>query len=448
MAITASGVGSGLDIENIVSQLMTLERQPLVALQRKESEYQAQLSSYGRLKSAISTFKDAMGELGDVEKFKVFSSASSDEDVATATTTSAAAGGIYDIEVMRLAQNHKLGSEEFASTETFGGRRNNDALTITVGGDDLTIDLSTAMTLSEIRDAINSDDSNPGVTASLLNTGGGNQRLILTADESGYDQRLELSFGGRIRSGTFDFESINRDPDGNVIDDGDLDQLDALFTVDGFEITTDSNKADGIVDGITFELNQIGTTTLKIDRDTEAIKESAQALVDAYNQVDDTIRSLRNGNLGGDSTLRSIQRQMRNLLNTPPDGLSGIYSALSEVGIKTNAETGELEFTASDFEDALSEDFNGVAQLFANDDQGYAFRYAALADSMLDEDGLVDAREEGLNDRIDDVKDGQSRMELRLELKEKALRSQFAALDSLISQLNSTGNFLFQQLGG
>ena len=99
MAITASGVGSGLDIENIVSQLMTLERQPLVALQRKESEYKAQLSSYGRLKSAISSFKDAMGDLGDVEKFKVFSSTSSNEDVLTATTTSAAAGGIYGLDV-------------------------------------------------------------------------------------------------------------------------------------------------------------------------------------------------------------------------------------------------------------------------------------------------------------------------------------------------------------
>lgn len=443
MAITASGVGSGLDIENIVSQLMTLERQPLVALQRKESDYQAQLSSYGRLKSAISSFKDAMGDLGDVEKFKVFSSTSSNEDVLTATTSSAAAGGIYGLDITRLAQNHKMGSSEFAPTDTIGGGAG-DAITITVDGSDLTVDMSSAMTLAELRDAINDDDANPGVTASLLNTGDNTQRLILTSNESGYDKRMELTYGGTVGT-TLGFGTVNRDANDVVMVD--LTELDAAFTVDGFDITADSNKASGVIDGITLELKQVGAATLKIDRDTETIKESAQALVDAYNQVDDTIKSLRNGNLSGDSTLLSIQRQMRNLLNEPPVGLSGSYSSLSEVGIKTNAETGALEFTASDFEDALDQDFSGVSQLFANDDQGYAFRFAALADSMLDTDGLLDAREDGINDRIDDLKDGQDRMELRLELKEKALRAQYAALDSLVGQLNSTSSFLLQQLG-
>ena len=85
MAITAAGVGSGLDIESIVSQLMSLERRPLVALQQKEAEAQAQISDFGSLKSAVSSFKDAMDKLGTADKFRIFSPTSSDENILTAT---------------------------------------------------------------------------------------------------------------------------------------------------------------------------------------------------------------------------------------------------------------------------------------------------------------------------------------------------------------------------
>ena len=72
MAITAAGVGSGLDIEGIVSQLMQLERRPLEVLEQRESDTREELSAYGRLKSAISTFKSAMDGLSDVEEFQVY----------------------------------------------------------------------------------------------------------------------------------------------------------------------------------------------------------------------------------------------------------------------------------------------------------------------------------------------------------------------------------------
>ena len=108
MAITAAGAGSGLDIENIVSQLMTLERRPLVLLQGKTSDTQAQISSYGTLKSAISTFQDAMKDLSTRDAFRKFTSTSSDEDVTVATADADAAAGIYNVDVARLAQNHKM----------------------------------------------------------------------------------------------------------------------------------------------------------------------------------------------------------------------------------------------------------------------------------------------------------------------------------------------------
>lgn len=444
MAITASGIGSGLDIESIVSQLMSLERRPLFALEDRESEIQAQLSAYGRLKSSVSTFQDAMKDLASADKFRIFTSASSDEDVLTATADSDAAAGTYSLQIDRLAQNHKLGSDEFADTDTFGGTAG-DTLNLTVGTDTLAVDLSTAKTLSEIRDAINADSNNPGVTATILNTGTGTQRLVLTADESGYDTRVQLSYGGTIGAGTFNLATVNQDALGATLVD--LTELDASFSVDGFALTSSSNNVTGVIDGLTLELKQTGSANLTLTRDTEKITESAQAFVDAYNALHSTMASMRNGNLSGDSTILSIQGQLRSVINAPPVGLTGSFNALSNVGITTDSKSGNLVFNETDFQDALDTDFSSVSELFSHDDQGYAFRFEALADSLLDTDGLIDSREDGLNTRIRDVQDDQLDLEYQLELKEKALRSQYAALDGLLGSLNNTSQFLFQQLG-
>jgi flagellar hook-associated protein 2 len=444
MAITAAGVGSGLDIEGIVSQLMNLERRPLIALEQRESQFRAELSAFGRLKSSISDFQDAMQGLASLDKFRVYSTSSSDEDVLTASADSNAAAGTYALQIDRLAQNHKQATSEFADTDTFGGAPG-DSLTLSVGADSLIVDLSTAKTLSELRDAINDAAENPGVSATIINTGSGVQRLVLTADESGYDSRVQLSYGGTLGAGTFNFGTLNTDADGLTLSD--LSQLDASFSIDGIALTAASNSVSGVVDGITFEFKQTGSANLTLNRDTDKITEAATTFVDAYNKLQSTMNTLSSGDLQGDSVIRSVQRQLRAVVNDPPTGLSGSFSTLSAVGITTDPKTGELQLDETEFKAALGDDFAGVSELFANDDQGYAFRFEAVAGSLLDIDGFIESREDGLNDRIKRVEADQLDMEYRLELREKALRAQYAALDSLVGRLNSTSQFLFQQLG-
>ena len=337
-----------------------------------------------------------------------------------------------------------MGSGEFAETETFGGRTT-DGLTLTVGADSMTVDLSAGLTLSEIRDAVNSAADNPGVTATILNTGDGNQRLILTADESGFDKRVELSYEGLVQASDFGFTTTNQDGAGGTL--ANLEDLDASYSIDGFALTSASNNAAYAIDGLSIELKGVGATTLRVSRDSEAIEASAQAFVDAYNEVLNTIDTLRGEGLSGDSTLTGIRRAMRNTLNAQPVGLTGSYSALSQIGIKTNADTGQLEFNSADFGEALDADFNGVAQVFANDNQGFAFRFDQMADYYLDGEGPIDGRVDGLNDRIRRLEDREASFEQRLELKEKALRAQYAALDTLVGNLQATSNFLFSQLG-
>ncbi len=444
MSITAAGAGSGLDIESIVSQLMTLERRPLNLLQQKERSTEAQVSAYGSLKSAISTFQDAMAKLSTAEKFKIFSPSFTDEDVLGAKTDSAAAVGIYSVEVQRLAQNHKLGSAEAASTDTFGGNAS-DALTLTVDGESTTIDLSTAKTLADIRDAINSAADNPGVTATILNKANGLQHLILTSDESGHAQRIELSYAGTVSAATLGLATINRDAAGQVMVD--LQELDAQLTVDGYQLTASSNNASGIIDGLTLELKDVGTSTLKIERDTESIEASAKEFVDAYNGLVSKVKELQGDELKGDASLRSVTGRLRGILNAALSSPVGSFSSLAEVGITSDAKTGELTFDSKKFSDALNLDFASVSDVFANNNQGFAFRFDELADRLLDDDGFIELRVDTLNDRIQRYQDDQERMEWRLEMKEKALRAQYAALDSLVGSLQATSNFLFSQLG-
>lgn len=445
MAITAAGVGSGIDVESIVSQLMALERQPLYNLQSKESTVKAQISAFGSLKSVISSFQDAMGNLGTEDKFKVFSSTSSDEAVLTATSDSTAAAGSYSLDIQRLAQNHKLGSDPIAAGTTFGGTAG-DSLTLTVNGNASTIDLSSAQDLEAIRDAINSAGDNPGVTATIINAQTGDQHLVLTADESGYDQRVELSYGGSINATTFNFSTLNQDELGNTLTDPTMTKLDASFTIDGISITSASNEVGNVVDGLSLNLKGIGTASLTVDRDTAAIKQSAQDFVDAYNAVISKISDLKSGSLGNDSSLRGIVSQMHSILNTAATGLSGSYSNLSELGIRTNGKTGKLELDSATFTTALNTDFASVSQVFTDATTGYATRFGALADGLLQTDGLLDNRVNTLDARVKRYEQQQESLNARLDLKEKSLRAQYAALDSLIGSLNTTSAFLTANL--
>jgi len=442
MAITAAGVGSGLDINGIVTQLMTLERQPVFKLERKVNEYESQLSAYGKIRSALSSFQSAMEGLGSLDKFKVFSAASSDEDVVTASTDSNAASGIYSLEVTRLAQNHKLGSSETDKADTFTGN-----LAITVDSNTINIDTD-GLTLEGIRDAINSNAGNPGLTATIINTGSDNQRLIFTADESGtaksvtVDETAVNNVTQAINGSALGLLMANRDKDGVLL--GSTAELDANYSIDGYALTSASNDASGAIDGISLTLKDIGTSTLNLSRDNEEIKKSVESFIEAYNNLYSTLEDVGTDELAGDSSVRSIQGAIRGVYNTSPVGLTGPFSSLINVGINTDSKTGELSLDADDLENALDLDFQSVAELFANDDQGFAFRLAEVADNLLDNDGLIKSREEGFRSRINDAEDDIFSLEARLELKETALRAKYASLDSLIGSMQGTMSFVAQ----
>lgn len=438
--LSSAGIGSGLDVASIIQGLMQVEQRPLQIIEAKRQQITTQISAYGELISSISSFQGAVDKLNTSDALDIFKTSSTNENVINVTSTASPVAGSYDIQVTRLAGIHKMASAEKSSTDTFGGTAG-DSLSIQVGSnvaDTVTINLDTALSLQGIRDAINDATDNPGVRATIVNGDNDMQKLILTSDTSGVEGALTLSYGGTLSQATLDLQTLN-----NI--GGDIKNLDAEFIVDGYTITRSDNTVNDVIDGVTFELvsADVGTAhTISISRDDSGVESLVQSFATAYNELRSAVNAQRSGSLATDNVLFTIERQLSSVLNTSVTG--GAFSVLSELGLSIEKD-GTMSLDSQQLTQALASGHDEVTQLFASSD-GYAARLTALADSWIGSGGLLNARTDGLNLRIDNLSDRQLAIERNLELVEARYRNQFAALDTLVSQLQGTGSFLSSQL--
>jgi flagellar hook-associated protein 2 len=387
MALSSVGIGSGLDVTGIVSQLMTLEQRPLTALATKEAKYQAQISAYGSVKGALSTFQSAVAALATPAKFSAVKASVSDATVATVTTSSNSAAGSYSLEVQTLAQAQKLKSGTFAASSTTVGSGKltisfgtYDEDTFTLNPDKATKEITIAAgqgSLAGIRDAINA--ANAGVSAAIVNDGTG-YRLTVSSKDSGIANAVriavtdddathtdtaglsQLAFDARTLSGVTNLTQT-------------VAAQNAKVMIDGILITKPSNTISDAIEGVTLTLLKTNTpaaTALTVARDTSGIQASVQSFVKAYNDLNKTLTDLTKFNaetktastLTGDSTVRSLQTQLRNTFNTALPTAGGGLRALSDVGITFQTD-GTLKLDATKLTTALADPTKDVSTLFA-----------------------------------------------------------------------------------
>jgi flagellar hook-associated protein 2 len=438
--LSSPGIGSGLDIGGMISQLMAIEREPLVKLGTEQVELKAQLSAFGKLKSTIASFESTMKTLSDAEQYLQYTATSSDSDVLEVSADENASRGSYRIAVDRLAESQRLAAAgTFADTDATTVGTAGDTLTITVGTDSFTVEFG-AKTLAEIRDAINDASDNAGVTASILQDDTG-YRLTLSADGTGSANALTLAYNN---ADPFNFSTLNTDRDGS----GGFTaaDLDAQLTLEGqFSLTRSSNTISDAIDGVTVTLKETGSSTVTVARDDASTLARAQQFVAGYNEVIKTLSELKGSILAEDrASLRGIESQFRNVLNNKA-GNSTNFSYLFEVGLATKLD-GTLELNTTTFNKAITRDPEGIADMFANASSGIAVRYTALTETLIGPGGLLDGREDSLNARIRSLDNARASLEARLERKEQGLVRQFSALDALIANLTTTNSYLTQQL--
>ena len=444
-SITSLGIGSGIDIESIVNQLVAVERRPIQFLETRQAEIDIQISALGLVQESVSKFQSGISDLKLSTGFRAFSVTSSDDLVLTADAGEGSVPISSDIEVLTLAQKNKLASSAFASGDSVVG---NGQLNISVGVDSFSISIDdNNNTLEGIRNAINDNLNNTGVSASIITADDGSH-IVLTADDSGTTSGLSITVTG--------------DSDGNDSDAAGLSSLvfvaggtqnlqeidiaqDATLTVDGFDVTRASNEISDVIEGVTLSLKAIGTAALTVDEDRSVGKSAIETAVTAYNELIISLNTQRESTLQGESLLLGIETRVRQIFTNRLNITGSNFQYLFDVGLTFDRD-GILSLDGDKFDQAIEDDFNGVVQLFTNPDNGFAQAVDSVLSGYVNTGGLIQARTDGLSESRSQIDDDIERIEDRIVLTEQRLRRQYAALDGLVGQLNATSSFLTQQL--
>lgn len=454
MPVTTSGIGSGINIRELVDEMLAAEGQAkTVQFDNEETKSLAKITAFGSLKSSISEFQATLTNLSDVTKFKGRLATSKDTDIFTASATDVAAPGTYSIEVTQLAQKHKVTSANFASADTVVGT---GTLKFSIGTKEHSIGITSENnTVKGIMQRINETTSTTGITATIITSDSGSQ-LVLTATEEGTDSIFTMS--------------ITSDGDGNTSDNAGLSQLDqaymtvsqagldSIVNIDGSTVTSSSNKVVDAIEGVTLDLIETNVgdpKNLTVTADRSSTITSIQSFVDSYNALMDTMNELKkvvpdnadlSGALVGDATLRSLEIQIRREISERVSTIPGGVTTLAEVGITSNRISGKMELNLTDLNQVLDDQFDTVALVFAKSDEGVAIKLDGMLENYAQASGIIDTKTDGLNKTIDSITDRREQLERYLQNLEARLLSQFIAMDGVVAGLRSTSDFLTQQL--
>jgi flagellar hook-associated protein 2 len=439
--LSSVGIGSGLDVNKIVKQLVAADRKPGdTKIAHEKNQVKSKMSALAQLKGALSTFQTALDTLKDPATFQVRTAHSSDADLFTVSAESTATPGSHSIEIDQLATAQKLSSSAYAKTAAVG----TGTLTLSIDGQSTDIAIGSANnTLAGIRDAINSASDNPGVTATIIHADDGSHLQIVSNDTGIANAATVTTAGGD--TGLENFVS------GLTATTA---AKDASIKVDGFSYSGASNTISGVIDGVTLKLKSADaqkSATFAVKTDQGAAKSAVEKFVTSYNNFEKVVKSLSSydpdskqaGPLLGDPTLLNITSRVHQALNRTVNDTGGAIQGLAAVGISFKVD-GTLDLDGDKLDQALDANFDAVGQLFGAKD-GYATSLDNVLDGYLETGGIFDTRNKSFNQHLDRIADDQAALNRRMDAEQKRYLAQFNALDTLVSKLKSTGDFLTRQ---
>ncbi len=491
MAISSPGLGSGLNITSIVSQLVAVESLPVQLLQKKSSVLQTKLSVFGQIKSELSALKEAASALTDLPTWNSKSFTSSNAAV-TGTSTSEAAVGSFSVEVQNLVTTQSATVEVptgYQSTGTYtlniqlGTRVSKTAQSTQLAKDDLftpgsvkaePITVKKGDTLADIAASINAD-SNSGVVATVITTTAGTQKLALRGSAAGANAGFQISSTGVTSTNPDGLlqEMLITDPTDATKQISQTPKVfanvgawattqyaaDAKATIDGIAVTSSTNTITGVVAGVT--LNLLSPTTssasISVDTDKAGIKTKIQAFQDAYNKLYSDLKtqtaydaaSKTGGPLLGDNTANSMMSMLRNVVgaNGPASGNSLLR--LSDLGMQIQSD-GLLKTNASTLDAAMQTPGNVKALFSGSSDStggyGIARRMYDFAFGALGVGGSVSTHSTAFQKSIDRNTADIDKFNSHIAAYQKQLLAQYTALDTNMAKLNSLSTYVSQQL--
>ena len=474
MSITFSGLATGLDTDKIVTDIMALERAPLEKLTAKKTSETTRLKAFAQFKEKLDNLKTAVADMSITSQVRSTSVSLSSEDSFTATTTSGAIGS-YKVSVAQLSQVQKTITRGFSSnTEAVLGTGS-----IAINGTTITVNEDNN-SLSGLVESINKLAETTGVQASIINDGTDTDpyHLVFTGKDAKTTFTIDESQLGLETIGDIDFLSNNVQ-----------EAQKAVAIIDGITVISDTNTISGAISGVTLNLNSVNaiitegagdppnwttrpvyeSTKMDIKSDTGALKEKVTSFVSAYNDAMEWILSgyaefggssevpeVKEGSteeavlgsvLRGDATINSMKRQLQGVLTGAVKN-SGKFHILSEIGITTNM-NGTLKQDNTKLDAALENNFDDMVYLLSgdNDTAGVMKGFnSLLLDLTSSTKGMYAVKKKAYDSSVDRFDSQIDQMQLRLTKREQILRSQFTAMEQLVSSLNAQGDFLTQHI--
>lgn len=450
--IAGIGPTSGINYEQLLSNLLELERQPINRLQVKQANYSDKIDAYNALSSRLSSLKDTVDALRTTTKFYAKTTSVSDSTIIEATASNSATAGNYVIGTHSVAGKIALASEEkethsgvASSTTVINSSGSDKIFQYTYAGTQVSVTVSDGTTLTGLKDLINSDSNNPGVTATILYDGSV-YKLVLTGNNTGSSNTITIDSGTTLdgTGSTTDFTSSAFTETKSAAD--------AKLSIDGVDITRSSNTISDAITGVTITLKKETTNsvTLSITNDKSTISQKIQDFVSAYNDVVTYVsdnstydtQTHTGGPLYAESTAKNIINRLRNIIIGSVSSLPSTLRTLAQIGMSTNRD-GTLSLDTGTLDSKLASDIDNVATLFTDSTEGIATQiYDYTYDLTKSVTGTIAIKVDGLEDTVNDLSGDITDLEKRLTIVESNLKKQFASLESLLGSLTTQGQFL------
>ena len=470
--ISSPGLGSGLDVGSIVTQLVALERKPIDDLKTQATTIQTRLSSFGLLQSYTVNIRDIADRLAKPDFWNGTAATTSDGASVTVSSTATASPGSYQVNVTQLAKSQGLASKAYAASTTSVGTGNlhielgawNDGLTaFTPDVSKVAIDipvLAGADSLDAIKTKINA--ANAGISASVVTDASG-ARLVFTSTATGASSavRITATDDDGVNTDAAGLSALAFDPVAAV---GQMSQTQAAknaqATINGLAVSSSTNQLANVVAGLTLTLNKETTSPVdvKVALDTTTLKKAIGDFAKAFSDANGYIATQtkydaatkKAAALQGDRATLTLQSNLRRIF-LDNSSASLVYSRLSDIGLEIQTD-GSMKVNDTRLTAALASNPGEVAKLFSStvsadpDEQGFGVRVKALASQLIGVDGAITTRSKGLRDSITRNQAQQDQLEKRVALVQARLTRQYGALDTAISQINAVNSSLTQSL--
>lgn len=480
VALSSPGISSGLDVKSIVTALVQAEITPAKnRLDKEEANLTTKLSSLGQIKSALAKLQTTMGKLTNKDSFSSFSAEVSDPSLLQANVTGTnLTKANYQIQIQKLASSQSLASSPFTdSTSSIGqgsltiefGTYSSDKSSFTTNPDlaSLTINIASGQdSLTAIKDAIN--NANSSVTAAIVQDKSGT-RLTLISKETGTSASMKITVNDNDtnNSDNTGLSALAFDPTVSISNLTETTAaIDSEVLVNGLLITESSNHLSNVIEGVDLNLLKASPgdiIQLSMDTSTSQATALVNEFVKQYNETLNTINSLTSynqstkstGSLQSDSAIRNLKFQLGSLIVNPIKSAEGPFKSLADIGIKISNNQGMLTLDTEVFNEALTNNFDSLVSLLADTSstdqssttvEGIASTFKDLLSPYLSSGGELATKTNQINDNLKTIDKNRDDLSLRVSNLTDRYTKQFTALDSLLSQMQSTSQFLTQQL--